>query len=479
MYADYYGSAPGRIAQYTFSAEAVRVSDGAQLWLTPFPYTISALTSRRTKVAFSPDGTRIAVGAPTDSIGDNGIIFKSDGNVSVFLSDGYVPDRYTDDGMRIVGHGAGLVPDQRQTEVWRAADGASLRKLSSMGGTVLAAGFGAGTAPNEPIEGIAYGASTQQIERISEAALTGDAFIQLRQQASRFVLTSDGRTVGIAGSGKASFYDVATGAILTAWPGVGLLGAPATWPADGHALALSRDEKRFAVSRTVVTTPIATVVTPGTGEKDYGTNVASFAFSPDGAVFATGNWDGTTQLWPLAGSGPPVTLGTAQTSPMTFGIVALAYSADGAALATAAYNGKLMLWSTATGQALAMQSAFPETTDLVILPDGKRVLLNAGGNVWVWDSMAQTVTPVAALMDLTVSSGFAITSPGPVLVAGAVGTADLVGRFPQVKLTDLSALAPLAVPAGATEDIGGVALSADKHLLGVGAPDVTRLWCLP
>jgi WD40 repeat protein len=79
-----------------------------------------------------------------------------------------------------------------------------------------------------------------------------------------------------------------------------------------------------------------------TGHED---GVRDVAYSPDGALIATGSGDGTAILWDAANGAKMMTL-----SGHTSGIFSVAFTPDGKLLATGSGDATVKIWDIATGQ---------------------------------------------------------------------------------------------------------------------------------
>jgi WD40 repeat protein len=122
----------------------------------------------------------------------------------------------------------------------------------------------------------------------------------------------------------------------------------------------------------------ATLATPGKrGDWVYGA-----AFSPDGSLLATGDWDGQVRLWDLR------TLTLRQTlAGFRHRVSMVRFSPDGSLLAACSYDGSVRLWNLASpGRGRVIHTGNHVVWDVAFSPDG-RMLATASEDrtARIWD----------------------------------------------------------------------------------------------
>jgi WD40 repeat protein/transcriptional regulator with XRE-family HTH domain len=231
-------------------------------------------------------------------------------------------------------------------------------------------------------------------------------------------------------------------------------------------------------------TPLPTPLVAGTGF------VTSVAFSPDGHTLASGDSDGTIQLWDLAQPAHPRPLGQPLTSAPGAGQVggpdsvnSVVFSPDGRTLASGDDDGAIQLWDVtdpAHPQPLGSSLTGADTAvdSVVFSPDGHTLASgdDDGGAIQLWD-----VTDPAHLQPLSSSLtgtntafvGSVVFSPdGRTLASG-----DSDGAIRLWDVTDPAHPQPLGSSLANTGSVDSVAISRDGRTLASGDSDgAIRLW---
>src|SRR5262249_26016912 len=120
----------------------------------------------------------------------------------------------------------------------------------------------------------------------------------------------------------------------------------------------------------------------GLRQAGVGKAVMCVAWSPDGQQLATGNRDGTVQVWEVASGQELLALKAHRNSLWT-----VAWSPDGQRLATARWDGTAKVWDAALGQELlSLKGHTGHIRSLSWSPDGQRLATGSfdGTGVKVW-----------------------------------------------------------------------------------------------
>ena len=193
------------------------------------------------------------------------------------------------------------------------------------------------------------------------------------------------------------------------------------------------------------------------------------AFSPDGRTLATSDADGSTCLWNVATSRRLGTIG----DPGADSVTSAAFSPDGKTLATADANGSTYLWNVATGRRLGTigDPGAGGVTSVAFSPDGKTLATaDANGSTYLWDVATRRESGILGSPSAYASTTEAVAfSPdGKTLATAEANGSTSLWNVATGHKTDTFR--------GAFE-LDAAAFSPDGHILATGsAADGTVLW---
>ncbi len=313
------------------------------LWTLPTPILVTG--NAPSGVAYSPDGTTIAVGGTNIQLWDaarrtliatrplpagtitNAITYSPDGDTIAIARS---------DGTAWLLNARTLEPAGAPFRVTATGNAESV--AFSPDGKVLAT---AGDDGSLRLWSTADPARPRQLAAVHDSGT----------YVYTVVFAPDGRTVAAASTDNLTrLWDVADPARPV------LLGKPLTGPASYViGLAFSPDSRLLAVGSADKTVRLLNVADPAhpalvgaplTGPTGY---VWAVAFSPDGTTLAAGVTDGTVWLWNLADPAHPALIATL-TGPQGH-VFSVAYSPSGQVLAAASNDGTVHLWDTSPAAA--------------------------------------------------------------------------------------------------------------------------------
>lgn len=264
--------------------------------------------------------------------------------------------------------------------------------------------------------------------------------------------------------GTTRVWDMETGRLFLTLKGHTNIGEDAAYSPDGTRIATTSDDKTAKIWDAASGKELLTL-------NGHSAEVVDVEFSADGKRVATGSHDGTARVWD-ASSGKELVVVTNQND----WVQHVAFSKDGMRILTVGLNGTSRVWDAQTGNelmVLAGHNLFGGSG--AVSPDGARAVTTASdGNVLLWDITPAhellTIPTGGPLSDANLQIGTVVYSPDGTRLA--VGLRD--GR---IKVWDAQSGQALLTWQAHTAPIHRIAYSADGSRLASASEDRSaKIW---
>jgi cytochrome c len=177
------------------------------------------------------------------------------------------------------------------------------------------------------------------------------------------------------------------------------------WLRDGRAATAGADG-RIAIWTSGKAEPDAVL-------EGHTAPIVALAVSPDGALLASGSWDQTVRLWPLAGGAPRVLEGHTQN------VNGLAFAPDGRTLVSVSYDQSIRVWPLSGPPAPTVVAMPSPLNAIAIGGDGEIAAGGADGKLYFLSGHGERAGEVAAGPRPIIS--IAISRDGALAAAASIG----------------------------------------------------------
>ena len=450
---------------------AVASSIGIWLYETQTYKEVALLTGHTeeaTSIAFSPDGRTVASGATwrdTTTLDRQNVVILWDivtgKRVQTFTGHKLSIERiaFSPDGQTLAGGGEG-----NTVRLWDVPTGASKLTLRGDGDGILGIAFSPDghtlvVSNYVPIHnGIPQGETIRLWDAVTGARK--GTFTGHTENVSSVAFSPEGRTLA-SGSRDATIrlWDTITGEHKTTLTGhTGSVFSVAFSP-DGRTLASGSRDETIRLWDTI-TGEHKTTLTGHTG------SVYSVAFSPDGRTLASGSRDETIRLWDAITGEHKTTL-----TRHTDSVYSVAFSPDGRTLASGSGDATIRLWDAVMGRhKQTLTGHMFGVGNVVFTPDGS-MLASSGEwqdqTIRLWDAATgehkQTLT--GHRHEIT---SIAFSPDGRTLASGSVDNT--------IRLWDAATGEHKQTLTGHTFDVYSIVFSPDGRLLASGSYKEIGLW---
>jgi WD40 repeat protein/tRNA A-37 threonylcarbamoyl transferase component Bud32 len=325
-----------------------------------------------TGVAFSPDGTRLATSCYDKTAKVWDAVTGKELLTLCCHKDYVMGIAFSPDGTRLA-----TASMDKTAKVWDAATG---KELFTLIGHTAGVGSIVFTSDGKRLATSSWFNEPERTAKVWDAD-TGKLLLTLTGHTAGLwdiASSPDGKRLATGASdGTAKIWDSATGQLLMTLRTQGTSIRVVFGP-DGTRLATGGEDGMVRVWDATTGQLLQTL--PGHIGEVWGGS-----FSPDGLRLATGSRDGTVKVWDITPAGNRDRLTIAGHAR---GVSHLAYSPDGARLATASSDMTAKIWDALTGNELLTLSGHANGLKSIAFdPDGRRLATtSADQTVRLWDS---------------------------------------------------------------------------------------------